>query len=149
MRLALGEDPYRLRRFVDAQEGIYETALAELHEGRKRSHWMWFIFPQFVGLGASAMSELYAIGGLDEARAFLAHPVLGPRLRACCSALLGLQGRSAQEILGSPDDLKLQSSATLFGLVAEPDSVFRRVIDRYYGGRRDERTLELVASGVG
>lgn len=139
------KDPYDLARFVEAQDGVYDEALAELRRGRKRSHWMWFVFPQMAGLGFSSMSQRYAIRSLDEARAYLAHSVLGARLRECCAALLELQNRSAHEIFGSPDDLKLQSSATLFELVAEPDNAFSRVLDRYYSGRRDERTLQLAA----
>jgi uncharacterized protein (DUF1810 family) len=139
------KDPYDLARFVEAQDGVYDEALAELRRGRKRSHWMWFVFPQMAGLGFSSMSQRYAIRSLDEARAYLAHSVLGPRLRECCAVLLELQNRSAHEIFGSPDDLKLQSSATLFELVAEPDNVFSRVLDRCYAGRRDERTLQLAA----
>ena len=142
----MNDDPYQLARFVEAQAGVYPEALAELRHGRKRSHWMWFVFPQMAGLGFSAMSQRYAIGNLDEARAYLAHPLLGARLQECCTALLELQGRSAHEIFGSPDDLKLQSSATLFERVAEPGSVFSRVLERYYAGRRDERTLQLVAA---
>lgn len=140
------DDPYELARFVQAQDRIYGEALAELQDGRKRSHWMWFVFPQMAGLGLSAMSQRYAIHDLDEARAYLAHPLLGSRLRECCTALLALQGRSAHQILGSPDDMKLQSSATLFELVAEPGSVFSRVLEVYYAGRRDSRTLQLVTT---
>ena len=142
----MNDDPYQLARFVEAQAGVYLEALAEMHRGRKRSHWMWFVFPQMAGLGFSAVSQRYAIGSLDEARAYLAHPLLGARLRECCTALLELQGRSAHEVFGSPDDLKLQSSATLFERATKPDSVFSRVLDRYYAGRRDERTLQLVAA---
>lgn len=143
------KNAFELSRFVAAQEGVFEQALAELRDGRKRSHWMWFVFPQIDGLGFSAMSQRYAIGSLDEARAYLDHPVLGPRLHECCTALLELRGRSARQVFGSPDDLKLQSSATLFELVAEPGSVFSRVLEAYYSGRRDPRTLELAAAGNG
>ena len=133
---------YDLDRFLRAQEGTYEVALAEVRRGRKRSHWMWFIFPQVAGLGFSAMSQRYAIADADEARAYLAHPVLGARLVECCEAALSIEGRSAHEIFGSPDDLKLCSSATLFASVSPPGSVFERVLERYFAGRRDERTVE-------
>ena len=135
-----------LQRFLDAQDGVYEQALAELRAGRKRSHWMWFVFPQIAGLGHSSTAVYYAIADLAEARAYLAHPLLGARLAECAGALLGVTGRTAHEILGSPDDLKLRSSMTLFAQVAGPDSVFRRVLERYYGGEADARTLDLLAS---
>ena len=137
-------DPYELTRFAQAQEGVYETALAELRQGRKRSHWIWFVFPQFLGLGSSAMSQRYAIRSVDEARAYLSDPVLGPRLQECCKALLEVQGRSAREILGTPDDLKLRSCATLFDHVAAPGSVFAQVLDRFFEGQRDTSTLRLI-----
>lgn len=135
-----------LDRFLEAHEGIYPQALEELRAGRKRSHWMWFVFPQIAGLGLSATAVHYAIADLAEARAYLAHPLLGARLAECAEALLGVSGRTAHEILGSPDDLKLRSSMTLFAWVAGPDSVFRRVLERYYGGEADPRTLDLLAS---
>jgi len=135
-----------LQRFLDAQDGVYATALAELRAGRKRSHWMWFVFPQIAGLGHSSTAAYYAIADLAEARAYLAHPLLGTRLAECAEALLGVTGRTAHEIFGSPDDLKLRSSMTLFAQVAGPDSVFRRVLERYYGGEADARTLDLLAS---
>ncbi len=135
-----------LQRFLDAQDGVYEQALAELRAGRKRTHWMWFVFPQIAGLGHSSTAVYYAIADLAEARAYLAHPLLGARLAECAEALLGVTGRTAHEILGSPDDLKLRSSMTLFAQVAGPDSVFRRVLERYYGGEADARTLDLLAS---
>jgi len=137
-------DPFDLNRFVRAQEADYERALAEIRSGRKRSHWMWYIFPQFAGLGPSAMSQRYAINSLAEARAYLAHPILGPRLTEIADAVLNVQGRTAHEIFGSPDDLKLSSSATLFALVSPADSVFQRIIDKYFDGSRDEKTLALV-----
>ena len=137
-------DPFDLNRFVRAQEADYEGALAEIRSGRKRSHWMWYIFPQFAGLGPSAMSQRYAINSLAEARAYLAHPILGPRLTEIADAVLNVQGRTAHEIFGSPDDLKLSSSATLFALVSPADSVFQRIIDKYFDGSRDEKTLALV-----
>ena len=135
-----------LERFLDAQEGVYQEALAELRAGCKRRHWMWFVFPQLAGLGHSATARHYAIADLAEAQAFLAHPLLGARLEECARALLGARGRTAHDILGSPDDLKLRSSMTLFAQVAGPDSVFRRVLERYYGGEVDARTLALMAS---
>ncbi len=135
-----------LQRFLDAQHAVYAQALAELRAGRKRTHWMWFVFPQVAGLGLSATAAHYAIADLAEARAYLAHPLLGPRLEECARALLDVTGRTAHEILGSPDDLKLRSSMTLFAQVAGADSVFRRVLERYYGGEADARTLELLAS---
>ncbi len=137
-------DPFDLNRFVSAQEPLYAQALAELQRGHKVSHWMWFVFPQIAGLGSSAMAQRYAISGLEEARAYLANPVLGARLRECCEALLGVEGKSAYEILGSPDDMKLKSSMTLFDFV-EPGSVFAEVLAKYYQSQRDERTLELLA----
>ena len=133
-----------LDRFVTAQEGEYERALAELRSGRKRSHWMWYVFPQIRGLGSSPTSRHFAIQGREEAAAYLAHPVLGPRLVACAEALLGIEGRSAREILGSPDDLKLRSCATLFAHVAPPGSVFERLLARYFEGRPDPATLQLL-----
>lgn len=133
-----------LQRFVAAQEGVYERALGELRAGRKRTHWMWFVFPQLAGLGFSATAQHYAIADLAEARAYLADPLLGQRLRRCAEALLAHEGLGAREIFGSPDDLKLRSSMTLFVRVAERDSVFGRVLERYYGGAEDPRTLELL-----
>jgi uncharacterized protein (DUF1810 family) len=137
-------DAHDLARFVDAQRASYATALEEIRSGRKRSHWMWYVFPQLAGLGSSTMAEHYSICSLDEARAYLAHDVLGPRLVECAAAVLALEGRSAREIFGSPDDLKLRSSATLFALVSSEDSVFRAVLDRYFGATPDPRTLELL-----
>jgi uncharacterized protein (DUF1810 family) len=136
------DDPFDLARFLDAQEEVYERALAELKAGRKRSHWMWFVFPQLQGLGYSAMSRKYAIRDREEASAYLKHPVLGARLEACCRALLDIPGRSALEILGSPDDLKLRSCATLFAAVSGEGSPFHEILDRYFEGRRDEWTVE-------
>ena len=134
-----------LDRFVAAQAGVYDQALAELTAGRKRTHWMWFIFPQIAGLGSSPAAQRYAIPSLDEARAYLAHPVLGPRLRECARALLAVDGRSARDILGHPDDLKLRSSMTLFARAADDPEVFQAVLDRYYDGP-DPRTLTLLCS---
>jgi uncharacterized protein (DUF1810 family) len=137
-------DPFDLQRFLAAQEGVYPTALAELRAGSKRTHWMWFVFPQFEGLGSSATSRHFAIKSLAEARAYLDHPVLGARLRECAEAVLEVQGRSASEIFRYPDDLKLQSSMTLFELASPPESIFGRVLEKYFGGKRDEATLRLV-----
>ena len=138
------EDSFDLVRFLQAQEGDYQTALSELRSGRKQSHWMWYIFPQFEGLGLSAISRRYSIKSRAEAEAYLAHPILGPRLVECAQAALDVNGRSALELFGSPDDLKLRSSATLFALVSPPDSVFQRVLDKYFQGERDARTIALV-----
>jgi uncharacterized protein (DUF1810 family) len=142
-------DPYDLRRFLDAQEGDYERALAEIRSGRKRSHWMWYIFPQLDGLGFSPTAKRYAIKGIEEARAYLDHPVLGPRLLACAEAALGVEGKSATQVFGSPDDLKLRSSATLFAAVSPPGSVFERLLDKCYQGRPDDRTLHLLGRATG
>src|ERR1041385_777014 len=131
------DDPFNLTRFLDAQAGDYERALAEIQSGRKRSHWMWYIFPQFDGLGFSATSKHYAIKSVAEATAYLAHPVLGPRLLLCMTAVLGVEGRSAFEIFGSPDDMKLKSCATLFASVSPAGSVFERLLDKYFQGERD------------
>lgn len=134
---------YRLERFIDAQEPVYPQVLAELRRGEKRSHWMWFIFPQYAGLGRSETAQYYAIQSLDEARAYLAHPLLGTRLRECVAILLELQERTAEEIFGYPDVLKLHSSLTLFELASD-DDLFIRVLDKYYGGERDPATLRLL-----
>lgn len=142
------DDPYNLRRFVDAQEPVYRQALAELAAGAKRGHWIWFIFPQLKGLGHTAMADHFGIGSRAEARAYLAHPVLGPRLRECARLLAGLPGRpSIQSIAGSTDALKICSSMTLF-LEACPASAdspeFQAVLDRYYGGKADSLTLGML-----
>ena len=139
-------DPFDLGRFVLAQADDYEQALAEIKGGRKRTHWMWYIFPQIDGLGSSSMSRRYAIRSLAEARAYLDHPVLGPRLIEAAEAALAVEGKSAHEIFGSPDDMKLRSSATLFASVVAPDSVFARLLDTYYRGERDGRTLGLIGA---
>ena len=138
------DDPYDLARFVRAQERDYERALAEIRSGSKRSHWMWYIFPQVDGLGVSATSRQYAIKSVAEAEAYLRHPVLGPRLFEMCDAVLGVQGRSALDIFGSPDDMKLRSCATLFASVSPRGSVFERLLDQFFGGARDEKTLRLI-----
>lgn len=140
------DDPHDLNRFVFAQARDYGVALAELRAGAKRSHWMWYVFPQFDGLGYSATAHQYAIKSLDEARAYLAHPVLGKRIIDCCRAVLVVKDRSARQIFSTPDDLKLRSSMTLFAQVSEPDSVFHRVLARYFEGVPDPKTLALLAA---
>jgi uncharacterized protein (DUF1810 family) len=138
-------DPFNLRRFVRAQTRDYEAAREELRNGRKRTHWMWYIFPQIDGLGSSPTSKLYAIKSKAEAQKYLEHPLLGARLLECANILLKLEGRSASEIFGSPDDLKLKSSLTLFAAVQSQEPVFARVLDKYFEGKRDSRTIELLA----
>jgi uncharacterized protein (DUF1810 family) len=135
------DDPFDLRRFVEAQARNYAAALAELRAGRKASHWMWYVFPQIAGLGASPMAQAYAIGSLEEARAYLAHPILGPRLRDCVTALLTHPDRTAHQILGSPDDIKLRSSLTLFAQAAPEEPLIRRALARFYAGAADPQTL--------
>ena len=142
---APNDDPYDLERFLTAQAGAYPAALEELRRGAKETHWMWFVFPQVAGLGSSAMAQRYAIRSLDEARAYVAHPVLGARLRESAEALLHLQGRTAHDVFGSPDDLKLRSSLTLFR-EATGDPVFSQVLARYFDGVGDAQTLRLLAS---
>lgn len=138
------DDPFRLVRFVNAQTNTFSRALAELKGGRKKSHWMWFIFPQIDGLGGSPMAREYSIKSLEEARAYLENPTLGKRLIECAEAVLGVEGRTALEIMGHPDDLKLKSSMTLFEQVASQDSVFSQVLDKYYSGERDSKTLNIL-----
>jgi uncharacterized protein (DUF1810 family) len=140
-------EPYNLARFVAAQEGVHERALAELRAGEKRSHWMWFVFPQVAGLGSSPMAQRYAIGSLDEAKAYLAHPVLGERLRICTAAVNGVTGRSAHAIFGSPDDVKFRSSMTLFARAAPNEPTFAEALARYFGGAPDPRTLAKLGEG--
>ncbi len=137
-------DPHDLARFLTAQAPVFEQALSEIKQGDKRSHWMWYIFPQIEGLGSSSTAQYYAIKSLDEARAYLAHPVLGPRLLECAEAALQVKGRSALEVFGSPDDLKLKSCATLFALVSPPDSPFDRLLAKYFSGLRDQKTLQIL-----
>jgi uncharacterized protein (DUF1810 family) len=138
------DDPHDLDRFVRAQAGDYATALAEVRAGRKRSHWMWYVFPQFAGLGSSPMAQRYAIRSRAEAEAYLRHPVLGSRLVEIGEAALGIEGKSALDVFGSPDDLKLKSCATLFAAVSPPGSVFERLLQKYFGGARDNKTLRLL-----
>ena len=138
------DDKFDLQRFVDAQAPVFETALGELRAGRKRTHWMWFTFPQVAGLGESAMAQRYALAGVAEARAYLDHPVLGPRLMACVAVLNAIDGRTAHEIFGSPDDLKFRSSLTLFLRAAPGDPTLQRALDAYFYGQPDPRTLAIV-----
>lgn len=137
-------DPFDLSRFTSAQESIYDSVLAELRNGRKRTHWMWYIFPQIDGLGHSATSKHYAIKSIEEARQYLNHPVLGQRLLECAEAVFTIEGRSISEIFGYPDDLKLKSSMTLFAYVAGPGSVFAGILDKYFNGEQDALTLQLL-----
>ena len=138
---------YDLDRFVIAQQGVYEGVLDELRRGRKVGHWIWFIFPQVAGLGYSAMSQQYAMSSLDEARAYLAHPVLGARLRECAGVVLATTGQTALEIFGSIDSMKLRSSMTLFHRAAPDEPVFAQVLERYYDGKADEATDARLGSG--
>jgi uncharacterized protein (DUF1810 family) len=139
-------DPFDLRRFVDAQDRVYDTVVAELRNGTKRSHWIWFVFPQLRGLGHSPTAVRFGIGSLDEARAYLAHPVLGPRLRECTRLVAQIDGRSADEIFGWPDNLKVRSSMTLFARAADDNAEFRAVLDRFYSGEDDPATVELLSA---
>ena len=138
-------DPCDLERFLKAQEPVFRTVLTELGQGRKQSHWMWFVFPQIAGLGFSAMSQRYAIGSRAEAKAYLAHPVLGPRLVECTRLVLAVQGRTINAIFGAPDDAKFRSSMTLFGAVSD-DPVFDEALAKYFAGERDGATLEILAA---
>jgi uncharacterized protein (DUF1810 family) len=137
-------DPFNLARFLEAQTQDYTKALAEIRSGTKRSHWMWYVFPQLQGLGSSATSRHYAIRSAQEAQAYLDHPILGPRLLECARAVLANRAGSAEDIFGSTDAVKLRSSATLFASVSAPDSLFQQLIDRYFGGEPDELTLQLL-----
>jgi uncharacterized protein (DUF1810 family) len=139
-------DPFELNRFVEAQRAVYARVLSELRTGEKRSHWMWFVFPQIQGLGHSAMARRYAIGSREEAKAYLDHPVLGSRLRECTELVCAVTGKTAHEIFGSPDDLKFRSCMTLFGSVAGAGSVFQQALEKYFSGEKDERTLEKLPS---
>jgi uncharacterized protein (DUF1810 family) len=137
-------DLHELHRFLQAQEKDYDRALAEIRVGRKRSHWMWYIFPQFDGLGFSSTTKRYAIKSLAEAEAYLGHPILGPRLLEVAEAVVRIDGRTAYEIFGSPDDMKLRSCATLFAHVSPTGSVFERLLDKYFQGERDDKTIQLL-----
>jgi uncharacterized protein (DUF1810 family) len=145
------QDPFDLDRFVAAQDagGSYQHAVAELRNGRKTSHWMWYVFPQLAGLGQSPTSRFYAISSVDEASAYLAHPVLGPRLRECAEILTGLSGRTAEQIFGGIDAMKLRSAMTLFRRADQDDAVFGRVLDEYFGGVSDPVTERLLSQAAG
>lgn len=140
------DDPHALQRFVDAQQGVYAQALAELRAGAKASHWMWFVFPQLRGLGRSAMAQHYGLAGLAEAQAYWQHPLLGPRLAECTAALLAVPpGRSARQVLGTPDDLKLRSCMTLFMQAVPAEPMFRQALERFFDGAPDALTLDRLA----
>jgi uncharacterized protein (DUF1810 family) len=144
-----GDNPFDLQRFIAAQAAVYPVALAELRAGRKRSHWMWFVFPQMRGLGFSSMAEIYGLSSLEEARAYLAHPLLGTRLRECTAAILAHDGRLLIEILGAPDDLKFRSSMTLFARAADVhDTIFAEAIERCCEGQSDVATLALIGAAA-
>ena len=139
-------DGYNLHRFLNAQEHVYNAVLAELRAGRKSSHWIWFIFPQIVGLGQSAMAQQFAIGSLDEAKAYLQHPVLGHRIRECTQLVLNIEGRRADEIFGYPDNLKFRSCMTLFMTAATDNILFKDALLKYFDGKPDQLTLDILAS---
>ena len=138
------DDPHDLQRFVDAQAPVFDAVVSELSAGRKRSHWMWFVFPQIAGLGFSSMAQRYALASLAEAKAYLAHPLLGDRLRRCTDLVLAVQGKGITAILGSPDDMKFRSCMTLFGRAAPDEPRFRIALERYFGGEPDRATLDRV-----
>ena len=137
-------DPFNLERFVSAQAGVFPQVVGELSTGRKRGHWIWFIFPQLSGLGSSSTAELFGIESLEEARAYLAHPVLGPRLRECARLVASIEDRSVDEVFGWPDNLKVRSSMTLFIRATDDNADFLAVLEKFYGGQQDPRTLELL-----
>ena len=138
-------DAYNLQRFLDAQEPVYDTVLDELQAGRKSSHWIWFIFPQIAGLGHSAMAQQFAIGSLDEAKAYLQHPVLGQRLRECTELVLDVSGRRVNEIFPYPDNLKFRSCMTLFSTATTDNAIFKDALLKYFDGKPDEQTLDILA----
>lgn len=138
------KDKYDLQRFIKEQQRTYSTAYVELSQGRKQSHWMWWIFPQIVGLGMTATSHKYSIKSMDEAKAFLSHPYLGKNIREISNVLLGLDTNDASRVMGYPDDLKLRSSMTLFAEAAPDEKFFQKVLDKFYGGKKDERTLTIL-----
>ena len=145
--MSSGKGAYHLERFLEAQEGVYEQACGELRAGQKQTHWMWFIFPQIQGLGSSAMAARYAISSLEEAHAYLEHPVLGQRLRECTGIVVALQERTADEIFGYPDNLKFHSSMTLFAqaaAISEEDLIFSQALDKYFSGREDPATMQRL-----
>ena len=137
-------DPYNLRRFVDAQEQVFDQVCSELRSGRKRSHWMWFIFPQIKGLGQSAISVKYSISSVEEAKAYLNHPTLGPRLWECTRLVNQIEGRTVEDIFGYPDDMKFHSSITLFAQAAPEDQVFKDALQKYFKGEIDQLTLDRL-----
>ena len=139
------DDRFHLQRFVEAQQPVYAAVLSELRAGRKRSHWMWFIFPQVSGLGHSATAQTFAVSSLAETVAYLAHPILGPRLRECAALVAGIDGRSIGDIFGYPDDLKFHSSMTLFARAAPREPIFATCLEKYFGGQPDPRTLALLS----
>ncbi|MEZ6139330.1 MAG: DUF1810 domain-containing protein [Zavarzinella sp.] len=141
------DDPFQLSRFLEAQSDQYSIAFSEIRSGRKRSHWMWYVFPQFVGLGTSPTAQLYAIKSHAEAEAYLHHPVLGVRLQECFAAVLEHPEKSAYDIFGTPDDLKLHSSATLFGAISSSGSVYAQVLELFFGGKADLKTLKYLQIG--
>jgi uncharacterized protein (DUF1810 family) len=143
-RSVTADDSFDLRRFVDAQMPVFDSVRAQLRGGRKASHWMWFVFPQIRGLGMSETSRRYAIASRDEALSYLDHPILGPRLVECARLVANVEGRTAHEIFGSPDDMKLQSSMTLFASVATDPKPFREVLEKYFGGQSDRATLDRL-----
>lgn len=140
------DDPFNLQRFVDAQAPVYDLALRELRAGHKTSHWMWFVFPQLKALGRSSTAKFYGLDSLEEAKAYWAHPLLGPRLKECTDAMLAVEGRDLHEILGSPDDLKFASTMTLFEAAVPGESVLAQAIEKYCDGNRDDATLRLLGS---
>ena len=146
--MSAGADPFDLRRFVDAQDAVYPRVLAELRAGRKASHWMWFVFPQIAGLGHSAMAQRYAIASLDEARAYLAHPLLGARLHECTALVTAVAARTAHEIFGSPDDAKFRSCMTLFARAAADPAPFEATLVRFFGGVPDPATIASLRDGA-
>jgi uncharacterized protein (DUF1810 family) len=141
----MADDPYQLARFIDAQEPVYENVLRELRAGRKRTHWMWFIFPQIHGLGHSATAQHFAIKSLDEARAYLNHPILGQRVLECARLVSEIKDRSVSEIFGFPDDLKFRSCITLFARAAKEPGIFGELLKRYFQGEEDSKTVEILA----
>jgi uncharacterized protein (DUF1810 family) len=135
---------YNLNRFIDAQKYIYEQVISELSNGNKQTHWMWFIFPQINGLGRSSIAELYSIKNKEEAIAYLENPILGKKIRECTEIILNINGKTASQIFGFPDDMKLKSSMTLFAYISDSHSIFHRVLDKYFDGKEDKKTLDLL-----
>ena len=146
--MTIVKDPFDLDRFLNAQNPVYQQVLSELAAGQKRTHWMWFIFPQLRGLGHSAMAHTYGIASREEAQAYLEHPILGPRLRECVQLVNQIEGRTIHQILGDPDDLKFRSSVTLFAAVAPNDPIFQSALDKYFAGQPDPLTTSLCSDSV-